>query len=83
MHVFRHVIAWKLVDCPELGYTSADKPYPRGELRVKTIWQIPGYYKHPEARFALHGADFANAACWGLMRACLINTTDFVRIAGG
>ena len=30
------VIDYKLVDVPELGYFLTDKPYPRGELLVKT-----------------------------------------------
>ena len=44
----RHCTAFKLVDVPELGYTTQDKPYPRGELRVKTKLMIPGYFKHPK-----------------------------------
>ncbi len=46
----RYVPAHKLVDVPELGYTTKDKPFPRGELRVKTRRMIPGYYKHPEVQ---------------------------------
>ncbi len=42
------VIDYKLVDVPELGYFSTDKPNPRGELYVKTETQIPGYYRRPE-----------------------------------
>ena len=30
------VIDYKLVDVPELGYFNTDRPYPRGELLVKT-----------------------------------------------
>lgn len=48
--LFRYVPAYKLVDVPELGYTTSDKPYPRGELRIKTKRMITGYYKHPEVR---------------------------------
>ena len=46
--VCRHCTAYKLVDVPELGYTTQDKPYPRGELRLKTKLMIPGYFKHPK-----------------------------------
>jgi fatty acid CoA ligase FadD9 len=44
-----NVIAWKLVDVPELGYRRTDVPYPRGELCVKARRVIPGYYENPGA----------------------------------
>ncbi|WP_081665285.1 carboxylic acid reductase [Mycobacterium sp. UM_CSW] len=42
------VIDYKLVDVPELGYFSTDRPYPRGELYVKSRDAVAGYYKRPE-----------------------------------
>ncbi len=39
---------YKLIDVPELGYFTTDKPHPRGELIVKTGRLIEGYYKRPE-----------------------------------
>jgi fatty acid CoA ligase FadD9 len=44
----KRVIDYKLVDVPELGYFRTDRPYPRGELLVKTDMLTPGYYKRPE-----------------------------------
>jgi fatty acid CoA ligase FadD9 len=35
----------KIIDCPELGYTSQDKPWPRGEVWAKTTSMVSGYYK--------------------------------------
>ncbi|BDA45159.1 Carboxylic acid reductase [Coccomyxa sp. Obi] len=43
------VLAYKLVDVPELGYTAADQPHPRGELRIKTRNMISEYHKDPKA----------------------------------
>ena len=43
-----NVIDYKLRDVPELGYYTTDKPYPRGELLVKTKYGIKEYYKQPE-----------------------------------
>jgi fatty acid CoA ligase FadD9 len=42
------VIDYKLIDVPELGYFTTDKPHPRGELLVKSANATPGYYKRPE-----------------------------------
>lgn len=35
----------KLVDMPSLGYTSEDKPNPRGELYCRGLNVMKGYYK--------------------------------------
>ena len=51
------VIDYKLVDVPELGYFLTDKPYPRGELLVKTETATPGYYKRPEVTAAAFDDD--------------------------
>lgn len=42
------VIDYKLVDVPDLGYFTTDRPHPRGELLLKTENLFPGYYKRPE-----------------------------------
>ncbi len=35
---------YRLLDCPELGYLTTDKPHPRGELAVRTKFMSSGYY---------------------------------------
>lgn len=52
-----NVIDYQLRDVPELGYYSSDKPYPRGELFVKSKSQALGYFKRPEATAEVFGAD--------------------------
>jgi fatty acid CoA ligase FadD9 len=42
------VIGYKLDDVPELGYFKTDKPYPRGELLVKSDRFMGGYFKRPD-----------------------------------
>ncbi|BBY08299.1 acyl-CoA synthetase [Mycobacterium noviomagense] len=51
------VIDYKLVDVPELGYFSTDRPYPRGELLLKTENMFPGYYKRPDITAEVFDAD--------------------------
>lgn len=62
----RKVTAYKLVDVPDLGYTAADLPNPRGELRIKTRNMISEYYKSPEVRAAL----YLPATLWHCYYAC-------------
>src|SRR5271168_579183 len=51
------VIDYKLVDVPDLGYFATDRPYPRGELLLKTENMFPGYYKRPELTADVFDAD--------------------------
>jgi fatty acid CoA ligase FadD9 len=51
------VIDYKLSDVPELGYYTTDKPYPRGELLLKTRLSIKGYFKRPDASAAIFDDD--------------------------
>ena len=51
------VIDYKLVDVPDLGYFATDRPYPRGELLLKTENMFPGYYKRPEITADVFDAD--------------------------
>jgi long-chain acyl-CoA synthetase len=39
----------RLEDVPDLGYLSSDKPFPRGEICVKTKVMIGGYHKNADA----------------------------------
>jgi len=48
------VLDYKLIDVPELGYYASDRPYPRGELLLKSRLSIKGYYKRPEATAAIY-----------------------------
>ncbi|MDB6427563.1 thioester reductase domain-containing protein [Curtobacterium sp. 20TX0008] len=47
----------KLVDVPELGYRTTDRPHPRGELLVKSTAVIPGYFRRPDVTAAVFDED--------------------------
>ncbi len=51
------VIDYRLADVPDLGYYHTDRPYPRGELLVKSEMMFPGYYKRPETTASVFDAD--------------------------
>ncbi|MCV7196894.1 carboxylic acid reductase [Mycobacterium angelicum] len=51
------VLAYKLVDVPDLGYFLTDQPFPRGELLVKTEGMFTGYYQRPEVSAEVFDAD--------------------------
>ena len=57
-HVLRPpVIDYKLLDVPELGYFNTDKPYPRGELAVKSSRFMAGYYNRPDLTATMFDGD--------------------------
>lgn len=37
-------VEWSIIDCPELGYTTNDMPFPRGELLVRTECMADHYF---------------------------------------
>ena len=41
-------LKWRFKDVEAMGYTSKDKPYPRGELLMKGASVTSGYYKRPD-----------------------------------
>jgi len=41
-------LEFKLKDVPEMGYTSEDKPYPRGEILIRGGSVSKGYYKNQQ-----------------------------------
>lgn len=47
----------KLIDVPELGYTSLDKPHPRGEVAIKGVCVFKGYFNNLEATKEVLGSD--------------------------
>lgn len=51
------VTQFKLIDVPELGYYTTDKPFPRGELLVKTTKMFQGYFKRPDATASVLSED--------------------------
>ncbi len=46
---FYFFVNWKIEDVTELNYLVADKPYPRGQLLVKSTGAISGYFHDEEA----------------------------------
>ncbi len=58
-----NVLDYRLRDVPELGYFLSDKPFPRGELCVKTKFGIKEYYKQPTVTANLFDED--GYACTG------------------
>ena len=47
---------YRLTEVPELGYRLSDRPFPRGELRVKAPQAIPGFFRNAAATQALYDA---------------------------
>lgn len=51
------VLDYRLDDVGDLGYFHTDRPYPRGELLIRSEALIAGYYERPDATAAVFDAD--------------------------
>lgn len=51
------VTAFRLLDVPQLGYFSTDKPFPRGELAVRSKRLISGYFGRDDLNATLVDAE--------------------------
>ncbi|GGL31675.1 fatty-acid--CoA ligase FadD9 [Nocardia jinanensis] len=51
------VVDYRLEDVGDLGYFRTDRPYPRGELLIRSEALIPGYYRRPDATAEVFDAD--------------------------
>ncbi|MDT8915905.1 carboxylic acid reductase [Amycolatopsis sp. PS_44_ISF1] len=51
------VLEYKLLDVPDLGYFTTDRPHPRGELAVKSAYVFGGYYNRPEVTASVFDED--------------------------
>ena len=58
------VTEFRLVDVPELGYHTTDRPFPRGELQLKTQSMIQGYHKQAKACRHCPNRSFCTAALY-------------------
>ena len=47
-----NALQYRLESVPDMGYTLNDKPFPRGELLVKTSHMFSGYINNPEETHA-------------------------------
>ncbi|CAF1436026.1 unnamed protein product, partial [Rotaria sordida] len=46
--IIKNTLQYRLISISELGYTVDDKPFPRGELVIKTDEMFSGYINNPE-----------------------------------
>lgn len=51
------VTDYKLADVPDLGYFRTDRPYPRGELAIRSSSLFMGYYQRPQDTAEVFDAD--------------------------
>ena len=82
-------IETKLIDRPDMGYTSADQPFPRGEICVRSPVGITGYYKNAaenEAKFTADGwyrtGDIGEKRAPGYVRV-IDRVSDLFKLSGG
>jgi thioester reductase-like protein len=78
----------KLLDRPDMGYRNTDKPYPRGEICVRSPTSVVGYYKNAaetKAKFAdgwYKTGDIGEKRSEGYLR-IIDRVSDLFKLSGG